>query len=74
MKRIGITQRVERIESYSETRDCLDQRWSDLVWQLGYIPIPLPNILPEHVSTEIIILDVKKNYPKKWDRNLSATD
>ena len=26
MKRIGITQRVDFIESYSETRDCLDQK------------------------------------------------
>ena len=27
MKRIGITQRVDLIHSYSERRDALDQRW-----------------------------------------------
>ncbi len=51
MKRIGITQRVERIESYNESRDCLDQRWSTLLLEIGYIPIPLPNIKSNKVSS-----------------------
>ena len=46
MKRIGITQRVELVQHYAERRDCLDQRWSTFVWELGYILQPLPNILP----------------------------
>jgi putative glutamine amidotransferase len=50
MKRIGITQRVECVQSYSERRDCLDQRWSAFVSELGYIPLPLPNILPNQIS------------------------
>jgi len=49
MKRIGITQRVELVQNYSERRDCLDQRWSAFVWELGYISLPLPNILPDQV-------------------------
>lgn len=44
MKLIGITQRVDNIEHYSERRDCLDQKWSDFVYELGYIAIPLPNL------------------------------
>lgn len=41
--RIGITQRVELIESYGERRDCLDQEWTPLLFQLGLIPVPIPN-------------------------------
>jgi N5-(cytidine 5'-diphosphoramidyl)-L-glutamine hydrolase len=44
MKRLGITQRVERINGYEEQRDCLDRRWASMVVQLGYLPLPLPNI------------------------------
>ena len=29
--RIGITQRVEKVTSYEEDRDCLDQRWPALL-------------------------------------------
>ncbi|MCK5665184.1 MAG: type 1 glutamine amidotransferase [Thiotrichaceae bacterium] len=50
MKQIGITQRVENIQSYSERRDCLDQRWSSFVFELGYIPVPLPNIAADKVT------------------------
>jgi len=50
MKRIGITQRVDLVESYGERRDCLDQRWYDLVFELGGLPIPLPNIDVRHAS------------------------
>jgi len=55
MKRIGISQRVESIQNYSERRDCLDQRWSSFAFELGYIPIPLPNITLDKV---IRLLDV----------------
>jgi gamma-glutamyl-gamma-aminobutyrate hydrolase PuuD len=51
VKRIGITQRVERVQSYTERRDCLDQRWSDFVSQLECIPVPLPNIPPAQVAS-----------------------
>ncbi len=50
MKRIGITQRVEQVQNYSERRDCLDQRWPAFVWELGCVPIPLPNCPPSHVQ------------------------
>ena len=43
--RVGITQRVEYITDYEEIRDCLDQRWSDLLETLEMTIIPIPNSL-----------------------------
>ena len=51
MKTVGITQRVEYVDSYNESRDCLDQRWSVFLLELGLIPIPLPNVEPKNVSS-----------------------
>ena len=45
IKKIGITQRVDRIESYDEYRDALDQRLIDWVVYSGFIPVPIPNNL-----------------------------
>lgn len=42
-KKIGITQRVEVINSYNERRDCLDQQWWALLEQAGYMAVPVPN-------------------------------
>jgi len=50
MKRIGITQRVEGVVSYSETRDCLDQRWISLCTSLNLLPIPIPNNLAKPID------------------------
>ena len=50
MKRLGITQRVENVPRYSERRDCLDQRWISFIWLLGFIPVPLPNVLSCDIS------------------------
>lgn len=47
MKRIGLTQRVEIITEYNERRDCLDQNWVNLLVNLDYIPVLLPNCMPE---------------------------
>ena len=44
MKRIGLTQRVDEIADYMERRDCLDQRWSELLIGLGWLPVILPNL------------------------------
>ncbi len=58
MNRIGITQRVDVVQRYGERRDCLDQRWSDFVLQLGYIPMPLPNIASEKVAQLVEALEL----------------
>ena len=50
LKTVGITQRVEYVESYNESRDCLDQRWAVFLLELGLMPIPLPNVEPKNVS------------------------
>ena len=44
MKRIGLTSRVQVIKDYDERRDSIDQRWYELVLNLGCIPMILPNI------------------------------
>ncbi|USW02758.1 gamma-glutamyl-gamma-aminobutyrate hydrolase family protein [Pseudomonas pergaminensis] len=41
--RVAITQRVERIPGYAEQRDCLDQRWTTLMEELGIDLVPVPN-------------------------------
>ena len=41
--RIGLTQRVVVDARTGERRDCLDQRWSELLWAWGFLPLPLPN-------------------------------
>lgn len=43
MIRIGITQRVDTVPGYGERRDALDQRWTDLLGRLGFVPVPIPN-------------------------------
>ncbi|MFL1403937.1 gamma-glutamyl-gamma-aminobutyrate hydrolase family protein [Marinobacter sp. M1N3S26] len=43
--RIGITQRVEVVESYGERRDCLDQQWGLFLEGLGLTAVPVPNRL-----------------------------
>lgn len=53
MKRIGISQRVDSVATYEEQRDCLDQRWTHLALQLGFLPIPLPNAPPPLAATLI---------------------
>ncbi len=42
---VGITQRVDKVESYDEWRDALDQRLIDWVTQSGFVPVPIPNSL-----------------------------
>jgi gamma-glutamyl-gamma-aminobutyrate hydrolase PuuD len=42
---VGISQRVDRISSYDEYRDALDQRLVDFVVRSGFIPVPIPNTL-----------------------------
>ncbi|WP_068547767.1 type 1 glutamine amidotransferase [Thalassotalea crassostreae] len=58
MKRIGITQRVEVVKSYGERRDCLDQQWSNLIIQLGFLPIPLPNVSEDMVEALVTALQL----------------
>ncbi len=41
--RIGLSQRVAALPGRDERRDCLDQAWHDLLGDLGWLGVPLPN-------------------------------
>jgi putative glutamine amidotransferase len=43
VKRIGLTQRVDVVAGHGERRDCLDQNWARLLWQLQWVPMALSN-------------------------------
>lgn len=50
MKRIIYTQRVDVVESYGERRDCADVEIAKLIWECGFLPIPVNNI-PQKINT-----------------------
>ena len=58
MKRIGLTSRVQVVKDYDERRDSLDQRWHELILNLGWIPIILPNVDPSKAETFIKSYDL----------------
>ena len=41
--KVGISQRVDRISSHAESRDCLDQRLIDWVTASDLLAVPIPN-------------------------------
>ena len=43
--KVGISQRVDKVTSYGESRDALDQRLSQWVACCGFTPVPIPNNL-----------------------------
>jgi putative glutamine amidotransferase len=43
MKRIAVTQRVEEFYDGAERRDCLDQSWTRILVEIGFMPIPMGN-------------------------------
>ena len=48
---IGITQRIDKVNTYDEWRDSVDQRLVEWVIDAGFIPVPIPNNLV-NVSSE----------------------
>lgn len=45
--KIALSQRVDQVAAYRETRDCLDQQWSRLLEHLDLLPFPVPNGLTD---------------------------
>ena len=45
--RIGVSQRRDVFNDRQEQRDCLDARLSSLLWDLGFLPVPLVSGLTE---------------------------
>lgn len=70
MKLIAVTQRVDKILSYGEERDALDEKWTQFLIICGYIPLLVPNnveaakMLLKHVRVDGIILTGGNNLVK----------
>ncbi len=70
MKLIAVTQRVEKIQSYGEQRDALDENWTQFLVDCGCVPLLVPNhfqaakLLLEHVRIDGIILTGGNNLVK----------
>lgn len=48
MKIAAITQRVEKVIEYNETRDCIDRDWYVFLKGIGYTPLIIPNFNSYH--------------------------
>ena len=47
MKRILISQRIDVVQGRNEERDALDVRWAELLFSLGFLPIPVCSALAD---------------------------
>jgi len=56
---IAITQRIEKIAEYDETRDSLDRRYERFVLKIGGIPIPVPNYLENEIEAWLKLVSPK---------------
>lgn len=70
MLKIGITQRVDIIESYQETRDTLDQRWEALFSEQGILMVPIPNtaeipLFIENLSLNGLLISGGNDHPSR---------
>lgn len=43
MKKIFITQKIEKVGKFNELRNTLDIRLTSMIYKFGFIPIPVPN-------------------------------
>jgi len=48
MRRVAITQRLDRFDKIGETREALDARLAGLIWQMGMVPIPVCSGVADH--------------------------
>lgn len=58
MKIIVISQRVDEIKDYGESRDALDEQWHYLFREMGTAMLPIPN-MPENVN--VILERIRPN-------------
>lgn len=62
MKRVVISQRRDTVPGYNEIRDCLDIRFAKLLWEWGFLPLPLasgisnPSDYLRAISPDAIVL------------------
>ena len=50
MKRIAISQRLDPVPGRDERREGLDIKLAELLWSLGFLPIPLTNGIDDPAS------------------------
>ena len=55
MKKILIVQRYERIGTFNELRDNLDNRLSNYIFKLGYLPI----LIPTNIKVTSFLKEIK---------------
>ena len=60
MKKIIYTQRVEIVESYNERRDCADVEIAKLIWECGFLPVPVNNIRQNTAGMRLNAMRPKK--------------
>lgn len=53
-KRIGITQNIMKHPQYDEVLNCLDVNWSNFLYPIGILPIPLP-LSPADIASEAFL-------------------
>jgi putative glutamine amidotransferase len=47
---VGVTQRCDAVNGRDEVRDALDVRLCALLWELGFLPIPLASHINDHAT------------------------
>lgn len=50
MKRVAITQRVDAIAGRDETRDGVDIRFARMLWDMGFLPMPVSSAVPDKAA------------------------
>lgn len=51
MRRVAVSQRIDRVKGRNETRDALDQNLIALLLEADLLPLPVPNILGSETDT-----------------------
>ncbi|MCG5531311.1 gamma-glutamyl-gamma-aminobutyrate hydrolase family protein [Halorhodospira halochloris] len=54
IKRAALTQRIDSLPSRAENRDTLDVRLAAMLWELGFLPIPLCSGVPSNGLAEYL--------------------
>ena len=61
MKRVIISQRIDKWPQRAETRDALDQRLINFVSQSGGFPVPVPNVLFKTLQLKQWLTELRPN-------------
>ena len=49
VKIVGVTQRVDKVDTHGEWRDAIDHRLISWVIEAGFFPLPIPNLSLIHI-------------------------